>query len=67
MSESQVFDTLGLSSYGFRAHVSGSGDPQSYPANYVLWPGDVLYCRWNLKSNPPVLVGARFKNSLDDP
>ena len=66
MTDSQVFQTLGLSSYGFSAYVSGSGDPHAYPANYLLWPGDILYCRWDVWCNPPVLVEARFKNRLDD-
>jgi hypothetical protein len=66
MTDTQVWETLGLSAYRFRAHVSGSGDPHGYPANYFLWPGDILYCRWNLTSNPPVVIEARFKNGLHD-
>jgi len=66
MTDSQVWATLGLTAYKFPAKVSGSGDPHAYPANYLLWPGDILYCRWNLYSNPPVVVEALFKNSLDD-
>ena len=66
MTESEVFQTLGLSFYRFRAHVSGSGNPHNYPANYLLWPGVILYCRWDLTTNPPVLGGAKFKYNLDD-
>ena len=66
MTESEVFQTLGLSFYGFHAHVSGSGNPHSYPANYLLWPGVILYCRWDLTTNPPVARVVRFKQSLDD-
>jgi len=66
MADTQVWETLGLSSYRFHAHVSGSGDPDGYPANYLLWPGVILYCRWNLTTNPPVVVEARIKHSLDD-
>jgi hypothetical protein len=66
MTESEVFQTLGLSFYGFHAHVSGSGNPHSYPANYLLWPGVILYCRWDLTTNPPIARVVRFKQSLDD-
>jgi hypothetical protein len=61
MTDAQVWETLGLTSYHFPAHVSGSGNPRGYPANYLLWPGDTLFCRWNLTTNPPVLVEAYFK------
>jgi hypothetical protein len=66
MTAPQVWETLGLSAYRFSAHVTGSGDPHGYPANYRLWPGHILYCRWNLTTNPAVLVEARFKNSIGD-
>jgi hypothetical protein len=66
MTAPQVWSTLGLSIYMFPAHVTGSGDPHAYPANYLLSPGDILYCRWNLTTNPPVLLEARFKNRLED-
>jgi hypothetical protein len=61
MTDTEVWKILGLSAHRFRAHVSGSGDPRGYPANYLLWPGDTLFCRWNLTTNPPVLVEACFK------
>src|ERR1039458_5528498 len=79
MTAPQVWETLGLTSYHFPAHVSGSGDPHGYPANYLLWPGVILYCRWDLTTiglvrcgrwdlttNPPIARVVRFKHSLDD-
>ena len=66
MTAPQVWETLGLTSYHFPADVSGSGDPHGYPANYLLWPGVILYCRWDLTTNPPIARVVRFKHSLDD-
>ena len=64
MTEAQVWSTLGLSGRGLRAHVSGSGPPEAYPANYGLWPGYVLHMRWNLKNHPATLVEFQFRNHL---
>ncbi len=67
MTAPEVWERLGLSFYGFSAQVPGSGDPRAYPSNYLLWPGDILFCRWNLTTNPAILLEAHFKNSLNDP
>ena len=64
MTEHEVWSTLGLSGWGFRARVSGSGPPDAFPANYVLWPGYVLHMRWNYKTRPATLVKAEFRNRL---
>jgi len=64
MTDAQVWSTLGLTHCGFRAHVSGSGPPDAYPANYVLWPGYVVYARWNLHTKPATLVAFQFRDHL---
>ncbi len=65
MTERQVWSTLGLNGYGFRARVpGGSGPPKAFPMNYVLWPGYVFHARWNLHAQPPTLVEAEFRNRL---
>ena len=64
MSDAQVWSTLGLSGRGLRAHVSGSGPPEAYPANYGLWPGYILHMRWNLKAHPATLVELQFRDHL---
>ena len=64
MTEAQVWSTLGLAGRGFRAHTEGSGPPEAYPANYVLWPGYVLHMRWNLKTHPATVVEFRFQDRL---
>jgi hypothetical protein len=64
MTAPDVWKTLGLSGYGFHARTSGSGDPHGWPSNYRLWPGYTLYCCWNLTTNPPVLLEARFRTDF---
>ena len=64
MTETQVWSTLGLSRRGLKAHVSGSGPPEAYPANYVLWPGYVVHARWNLRTRPATITQFRFQDSL---
>jgi hypothetical protein len=64
MTDAQVWSTLGLAGRGFRSHISGSGPPQAYPANYVLWPGYVLHMRWNLTTHPATLVKFKFQDRL---
>ena len=64
MTDDQVWSTLGLSGRGLRAHVSGSGPPDAYPANYVLWPGYVLHFRWNLRTHPATVVKFKFQDQL---
>jgi len=64
MTDAQVWSTLGLAGRGFRARVSGSGPPEAYPANYVLWPGYVVHARWNLKTRPATLVVFKFQDRL---
>jgi hypothetical protein len=66
MTAPQVWETLGLTSYKFPTHCSGSGPPNAWPINYQLWPGDCLFCRWNNTTNPPILVIGYMKNSIDD-
>ncbi len=64
MTDAQVWSTLGLAGRGFRAHISGSGLPEAYPANYILWPGYVLHMRWNLRTYPATLVEFKFQDRL---
>jgi hypothetical protein len=64
MTEQEVWSTLGLTRSGFRARISGSGPPNAFPANYVLWPGYVLHTRWNYKTKPITLVEAEFRDHL---
>jgi hypothetical protein len=64
MTDAQVWSTLGLTRFGFQAHVNGSGPPNAYPANYVLWPGYVLHMRWNLRTTPATLVHFQFRDRL---
>lgn len=64
MTEHEVWATLGLDGRGFKAHISGSGPPEAFPANYILWPGYVLHMRWNYKTQPATLVKAEFRNQL---
>ncbi|MEI7534071.1 MAG: hypothetical protein WCK57_06840 [Verrucomicrobiae bacterium] len=66
MTAPQVWKTLGLSVYRFSPRTNGSGNPHAWPSNYLLWPGDILFCRWNLTTNPAVLLEAHFKSSLND-
>ncbi len=64
MTDAQVWSTLGLQGRGFRAHVEGSGPPEAYPANYVLWPGYVIHARWNLRAKPAKVVEFSFRDHL---
>ncbi len=64
MTEQEVWSTLGLTRSGFRARIHGSGPPDAFPANYVLWPGYVLHTRWNYKTKPVTLVEAEFRDHL---
>ena len=60
MTETQVWETLGLSQYDTLKYIMGSGPPDRFPANYKLWNGYILHCKWNTCSNSMVLVEARF-------
>ncbi len=62
MTDTEVWQTLGLSEYHFASHSSGSGSPQAWPIYYRLWPGHVLFLRWNRTTTPPTLVQAAFYN-----
>ena len=64
MTEQEVWSTLGLSGWGFKAHIYGSGPSDSFPANYELWPGYALHMRWNYRNHPHTLVQAKFGDRL---
>lgn len=64
MTEQEVWSTLGLTGRGFKAHVNGSGPPNAFPANYVLWPGYVLHTRWDYRTKPVTLVDSEFREHL---
>jgi hypothetical protein len=66
MTETQFWNTLGLSRYEFFKDAMGSGPPRSFPMNYILGYHQILYCRWDTTQRPMVLVEARFKRHLDD-
>jgi hypothetical protein len=64
MNEQEVWSTLGLSGWGFKARASGSGSPFSFPVTYVLWPGNELFMRWNYRTKPITLVSVGRPNAL---
>ena len=66
MTDTQFWDTLGLSRYKFYKGVMGSGRPDDFPMSYRLWYREILYCRWNLTNRPPILKQAYFVGSYDE-
>ena len=62
MTDAEVWSTLGLEGYKLPAQTSGSGKRQAWHSFYRLWPGYVIYARWNLTTRPATLIEFKFQN-----
>ncbi|NOS72001.1 MAG: hypothetical protein HOP33_18995 [Verrucomicrobia bacterium] len=59
MAAPEVWETLGLSNYR-TPRRSAYLTQDVYSAQYLLSPGEILHCEWNMTTNPPALLKADF-------